>query len=127
MNNLVAARQKTTLGGKKGRFVYGVLAGPTTATSPQPAIEVSGGIFDMTENEHHEIEMLEERVRDLERQLAQEEASHLTEVETLKHNHQTEVEILKHDLMRANLKARLKLQDELAERRTARRAAQFAD
>lgn len=70
----------------------------------------------MTENEQHEIEVLEERVRDLERQLAQEEASHLTEVE-----------ILKHDLMRANLKARLRFQDEIAASSTARRATQFED
>lgn len=66
--------------------------------------------------EQHEIEKLEERVRDLERQLAQAQAAHLNEVA-----------ILKNDLMRANLKARLKLQDELAARKTARRAAQFAD
>lgn len=82
---------------------------------PRPAIEVSGGNLAMNENEH-EIEVLEERVRDLERQLAQEEASHLTEVE-----------ILKHDLMRANLKARLRFQDELAASSTARRATQFED
>jgi len=87
---------------------------------------MTGETLTMTENEQHEIEVLEERVRDLERQLAQEEASHLTEVETLKHNHLTEVEILKHDLMRANLKTRLQLQDEIDDRRTARRAAQFA-
>ena len=57
-------------------------------------------------------EMLEERVRDLERQLAQEQASHLNEQE-----------IWKHELMRAKLNARLQIQDEIA----ARRAAQFAD
>ena len=87
---------------------------------------MTGETLTMTENEQHEIERLEERVRDLERQLAQEEASHLTEVETLKHNYLTEVKILKHDLMRANLKTRLQLQDEIDDRRTARRAAQFA-
>jgi len=56
--------------------------------------------------------MLEERVRDLERQLAQEQATHLNEKE-----------IWKHELMRAKLNARLQLQDEIA----TRRAAQFAD
>tara|TARA_R110002020_G_scaffold241992_1_gene455276 strand:- start:367 stop:690 length:324 start_codon:yes stop_codon:yes gene_type:complete len=98
----------------------------TTTADPRLACVMTGVTLDMTENEQHEIERLEERVRDLERQLAQEEASHLTEVEVLKHNHQTEVEILKHDLMRANLKTRLQLQDEIDDRRTARRAAQFA-
>ena len=95
---------------------FGFLAGPTTAASPGSRVRCSGEPLDMTENEQHEIERLEERVRDLERQLAQEEASHLTEVE-----------ILKHDLMRANLKARLQLQDELAARKTDRRVAQFED
>jgi len=66
--------------------------------------------------EKHEREVLEERVRDLERQLAQEQASHLNEKE-----------IWKHELMRANLKARLRFQDEVAARRAARRAAQFED
>ena len=66
--------------------------------------------------EQHEIEKLEERVRDLERQLVQGRVEHINEMA-----------ILKHDLMRANLKPRLKLQDELGERTTARRAAQFSD
>lgn len=66
--------------------------------------------------EQHEIEKLEERVRDLERQLVQGRVEHINEMA-----------ILKHDLMRANLKSRLKLQDELGERKTARRAAQFSD
>jgi len=66
--------------------------------------------------EQHEIEKLEERVRDLERQLVQGRVEHINEMA-----------ILKHDLMRANLKARLKLQDELADRKTARRKAQFSD
>jgi hypothetical protein len=70
----------------------------------------------MTENEQHEIEVLEERVRDLERQLAQEQASHLNEKE-----------IWEHELMRANLKARLRFQDEIAASSTARRATQFED
>jgi wobble nucleotide-excising tRNase len=66
--------------------------------------------------EPHEIEKLEERVRDLERQLVQGRVEHINEMA-----------ILKHDLMRANLKARLKLQDEIAARKTARREAQFSD
>ena len=64
--------------------------------------------------EQHEIEKLEERVRDLERQLVQKRVEHINEIA-----------ILKNDLMRASLKARLKLQDELAARKTARREAQF--
>ncbi len=62
----------------------------------------------MTENEQR----LEERVRDLERQLGQERAAHLNEQE-----------IWKHELMRAKINARLQTQDEIA----ARRAAQFTD
>jgi len=99
---------------------------------PRPVVAVSGENLAMNENEHelevleeqvpapegqpHEIEVLKERVHDLERQLAQEEASHLTEVE-----------ILKHELMRANLKARLRFQDEIAASSTANRAAQSED
>jgi|15BtaG_2_1085339.scaffolds.fasta_scaffold217573_1 hypothetical protein len=56
----------------------------------------------MTENEQR----LEERVRDLERQLGQERAAHLNEQE-----------IWKHELMRANLNSRLKLQEQIADQR----------
>ena len=91
---------------------FGFLAGPTTAASPDSRVRCSGEPLAMTENEQHEIEVLEERVRDLERQLAQEQAAHLNEKE-----------IWKHELMRAKLNARLQLQDEIA----SRRAAQFAD
>jgi len=38
----------------------------------------------MNENEQHEIEMLKERVRDLERQLAQEQTMYLDEIAVLK-------------------------------------------
>jgi len=47
-------------------------------------IAVSGETFAMNENEQHEIEMLKERVRDLERQLAQEQTMYLDEIAVLK-------------------------------------------
>ena len=106
MNNFAAAEQQQNPPVRKAGFVYGFGAGLGNNCRIPPARDCgSRGNF-MTDDEQHEIQRLKERVADLERQLAQEEASHLTEVE-----------ILKHDLMRANLKTRLQLQDEIAERR----------
>jgi wobble nucleotide-excising tRNase len=86
--------------------------------SNKPTNPPHGGGFTRRKpmTEPHEVEKLEERVRDLERQLVQGRVEHINEMA-----------ILKHDLMRANLKARLKLQDEIAARKTARREAQFSD
>ncbi len=107
MNNFAAAEQQQNPPVRKAGFVYGFGAGLGNNCRIPPARDCgSRGNFMTNADPQHEIQRLKERVTDLERQLAQEEASHLTEVE-----------ILKHDLTMANLKTRLQLQDEIAERR----------